>query len=98
MKEGWEVKKLGEIALFINGDRGKNYPSQRDFVDDGVPFINAGHIVGGNIDFSSMNYISEKKYNQLGSGKVINGDLLFCLPIDTPKPTTGHCTHCPSER
>ena len=19
-------------------------------------------------------------------------------PIDTPKPTTGHCTHCPSER
>lgn len=79
MKEGWEIKKLGEVAIFINGDRGKNYPSQRDFMDEGVPFINAGHIVGGDIDFTSMNYISEEKYNKLGSGKVLNGDMLFCL-------------------
>ena len=79
MKEGWEIKKLGEVATFINGDRGKNYPSQSDFVNDGIPFVNAGHLMGGEIDFTSMNYISEEKYNRLGSGKIINGDLLFCL-------------------
>ena len=79
MKQGWEIKKLGEVAIFVNGDRGKNYPSQHDFVDDGVPFINAGHLVGGSIDFASMNYISEEKYNQLGAGKIVNGDILFCL-------------------
>lgn len=79
MKRGWEIKKLGEVAIFVNGDRGKNYPSQHDFVDDGVPFINAGHLVGGSIDFASMNYISEEKYNQLGAGKIVNGDILFCL-------------------
>ena len=79
MKQGREIKKLGEVAIFVNGDRGKNYPSQHDFVDDGVPFINAGHLVGGSIDFASMNYISEEKYNQLGAGKIVNGDILFCL-------------------
>ena len=79
MKEGWVVKKLGEVATFINGDRGKNYPSQNDFVKEGIPFINAGHLVDGSVDFSSMNYISEEKYEKLGSGKIWNGDLLFCL-------------------
>ena len=79
MREGWTYKKLGEVATFINGDRGKNYPSQKDFVDNGIPFINAGHIMNGEIDFDSMNYITEKKYNSLNSGKVIDGDILFCL-------------------
>lgn len=79
MKHGWEIKKLGEVATFINGDRGKNYPSQNDFVKEGIPFINAGHLVDGSVDFSSMNYISEEKYEKLGSGKIWNGDLLFCL-------------------
>ncbi|MBR5654703.1 MAG: restriction endonuclease subunit S [Prevotella sp.] len=79
MREGWEYKKLGEVATFVNGDRGKNYPSQNDFVEDGIPFINAGHLKNGVIDFESMNYINEEKYDRLGSGKTKEGDLLFCL-------------------
>lgn len=79
MKEGWEYKKLGEVATFINGDRGRNYPSQNDFVESGVPFINAGHLNNGVIDFESMNYISNEKYNSLNSGKIKEGDILFCL-------------------
>ncbi|WP_052356974.1 restriction endonuclease subunit S [Xylanibacter brevis] len=79
MREGWTYKKLGDIATFINGDRGKNYPSQKDFVDKGIPFINAGHIMDGEIDFDSMNYITENKYNSLNSGKIVDGDILFCL-------------------
>ena len=35
---------LNEVALFINGDRGKNYPSGSDFKDKGIPFINAGDL------------------------------------------------------
>ena len=79
MKEGWEYKKLGEVAIFINGDRGKNYPSQKDFVEKGIPFINAGHIKDNIVDFGSMNYISKEKFLKLGSGKIQNGDILFCL-------------------
>ena len=75
-----EKVKLGEIALLINGDRGKNYPSQADITDDGeVPFVNAGHLNGMNIDFSDMNYISQEKYEKLSSGKFEKGDILYCL-------------------
>ena len=78
-EKGWEVKKLGEVCKFVNGDRGKNYPSVKDFIEEGFPFINAGHLLNGKVDFTEMNYISEEKYNLLNAGKIQNGDILFCL-------------------
>ena len=37
--------KLGDIAVLINGDRGKNYPSQKEIITSGgIPFVNAGHL------------------------------------------------------
>jgi len=77
--QNWLWVSLNAIAKFINGDRGKNYPSQKDFVHEGIPFINAGHLVNGKIKMSDMNYISEEKFNSLGSGKVCNNDILYCL-------------------
>ena len=79
LSENWQSVQLGEVAKFINGDRGKNYPSQDAFVSAGIPFINAGHIQNGNIDLESMNYISRERFNLLGSGKVQNDDILYCL-------------------
>ncbi len=76
---GWELVNLGKLGSFINGDRGKNYPSQEDFCDSGIPFINAGHIQDGNIDLDSMNYISEERFNLLGSGKIKPNDIVYCL-------------------
>lgn len=74
-----KLEKLGNICEFINGDRGKNYPSGKDFVNNGIPFINAGHIKNNKIDFQNMNYIGEEKYKILGSGKVRRNDILYCL-------------------
>lgn len=71
--------KLCDVCEFINGDRGKNYPSSKDFVDKGIPFINAGHIQDNDISFENMNYISKEKFNKLGSGKVKKNDILYCL-------------------
>ena len=79
LPKDWKCLQLGEITNFINGDRGKNYPSQNDFVDSGIPFINAGHIQNGNIHFESMNYISKERFDILGGGKVQNNDILYCL-------------------
>ena len=70
---------LSDICQFINGDRGKNYPSGEDFVQFGVPFINAGHIGDNKINFENMNYITEEKYEILGSGKIEKNDILYCL-------------------
>ena len=76
---GWKTKRLGDVCSFENGDRGKNYPSRSEFVNEGIPFINAGHLTEQGIDLSSLNYISKEKFDQLGSGKIITGDILFCL-------------------
>ena len=77
--EEWEVTTLGEICTFENGDRGRNYPSPESFVQDGIPFVNAGHLEDGKINVGDMNYITSENYNRLGSGKVQTGDILFCL-------------------
>ncbi len=36
--EHWAVSKLSYVAHGFNGDRGSNYPSGQDFVDEGIPF------------------------------------------------------------
>ncbi|SFP19550.1 restriction endonuclease subunit S [Pseudomonas borbori] len=77
--QGWERATFAQAAVFENGDRGKNYPSGSDFIGSGIPFINAGHLVDGAVDLSGMNYILEEKFEQLRSGKIRKGDLLFCL-------------------
>lgn len=75
-----EKVRLGDISILINGDRGKNYPSQSDIMDDGeIPFVNAGHLNGRDITFDKMNYISQDKYEKLSSGKFQKGDILYCL-------------------
>ena len=54
--------KLGDIAVLINGDRGKNYPSQKEIITSGgIPFVNAGHLNGRAIEFEAMNYITPEK-------------------------------------
>ncbi len=48
--EDWEVTKLKQLASFHNGDRGKNYPSGNDLVDEGVYFLTSNNIHGYYLD------------------------------------------------
>tara|TARA_R110001583_G_scaffold97096_1_gene241839 strand:- start:4206 stop:5387 length:1182 start_codon:yes stop_codon:yes gene_type:complete len=75
----WPTASLGDVATFINGDRGKNYPSKGSFISEGIPFISAGNLSNGELKPSSFNYISEECFNLLSNGKVIDNDILFCL-------------------
>ena len=77
--EDWRVSTLGKTCAFENGDRGKNYPSGASFAPNGVPFVNAGHLTEGRIRLSELNYISKESFDRLGSGKLMPGDILFCL-------------------
>ncbi|OBU27970.1 type I restriction endonuclease subunit S [Photobacterium kishitanii] len=80
LPNGWEWCKFGELSQFINGDRGKNYPNKNEYVSDGVPWINTGHIQSdGTLTTSDMNFITEEKFDSLRSGKVIPDDLVYCL-------------------
>jgi type I restriction enzyme S subunit len=77
--EDWRVVALGKVCNFENGDRSSNYPSPSSFVESGIPFINAGHVADGKIDSAAMDYITPESYRRLGGGKVVSGDILFCL-------------------
>lgn len=75
----WEWVRLGELCKLENGDRSKNYPSRDELVSNGIPFINAGHLKTGLVSLESMNYISPRSFDRLKSGKIRDGDILFCL-------------------
>ncbi|MCY1706313.1 restriction endonuclease subunit S [Pannonibacter sp. SL95] len=79
LPRGWVGATLDDFCDFENGDRGKNYSGRSTFVASGVPFISAGHLNNGHIDWEEMNYIPQTNYDRLGSGKVKSGDFLFCL-------------------
>ena len=70
---------LGEVVVFINGDRGVNYPKAKDYVPKGIPFFSASDLDGRKIDLSNAKFISEEAYEKLRNGKTNEGDILFCL-------------------
>ena len=72
---------LEDVCIFINGDRGKNYPSADKISknSNGIPFINAGLLTNNTVDWENMNYISEETYNKLRAGKIQKDDILYCL-------------------
>jgi type I restriction enzyme, S subunit len=75
----WSISTLDNAADFINGDRGKNYPSSSDYVASGIPFVSASDLDGRRIDLSGATFISQGAYDRLGNGKIEQGDILFCL-------------------
>ncbi|RXS41521.1 restriction endonuclease subunit S [Idiomarina sp. 29L] len=78
--EGWVWLRLGSVVSLINGDRGKNYPNKSEYVKQGIPFINTGHIdPDGTLSDERMNFISPEKYDSLGGGKTESTDLVYCL-------------------
>lgn len=78
--EGWQWIRLGSVVSLINGDRGRNYPNKSEYVEQGIPFINTGHInTDGTLADGRMNFISEAKYSSLSGGKTKSTDLVYCL-------------------
>lgn len=77
---GWVWVKFGELSEFINGDRSKNYPNKNEYVSQGMPWINTGHIEpSGILTSSEMNFITQEKFDSLRSGKIIETDIVYCL-------------------
>lgn len=75
----WEWVVLSQLVNLYNGDRGVNYPSKKDYVESGIPFINAGAIQDGRLDSSEFNYITQDKFDALRAGKIRKNDILYCL-------------------
>lgn len=84
--KGWEVKKLGEVAELINGDRSSNYPSGDDLKESGILFLNTKNITDDRIELVDPVFITEEKFNSLSRGKLQREDLVITL-----RGTLGSC-------
>lgn len=76
----WDEKKLGDKNLFqiIDGDRGRNYPKKSDFLNNGhCLFLNTKNVRPDGFDFRTTMFITEKKDNALGNGKLQRNDVLL---------------------
>ncbi|PKN91225.1 MAG: restriction endonuclease [Chloroflexi bacterium HGW-Chloroflexi-6] len=80
LPNGWKWVRLGDLCRLENGDRSKkNYPNKSALVSEGIPFVNAGHLVSGRIDRRTITFITKARFDRLRSGKFRDGDILFCL-------------------
>jgi len=78
--EGWEEKTLGDNNLveIIDGDRGKNYPTQKDFLDDGYClFMNTKNVRPNGFSFDTTMFINQAKDKAMGKGKLKRNDVVM---------------------
>ncbi len=82
----WEECKLSEIVNVMDGDRGKNYPKDVDFSEEGhTLFLNASNVTNQGFSFSNMQFITEDKSNRMRNGKLQLDDIVL-----TSRGSLGH--------
>ena len=76
---GWRSVALADAPVeIIDGDRGKNYPKQDDFLSGGYClFLNAGNVTADGFHFSTCAFISSDRDRQLGNGKLARRDVVL---------------------
>ena len=75
----WRLQTLDSAGIeFIDGDRGKNYPSQDDFLDIGhCLFLSTKNVRPNGFDFDDCQFISAEKDELLRKGKLNRGDIVL---------------------
>lgn len=78
--ENWRWVRLWDLCQFINGDRGKNYPSKDKLHASGeIPFISAINMHNGTVRKDNLLYADRMTYDRLGSGKLNENDFVICI-------------------
>lgn len=74
----WESKKIEELFNLIDGDRGKNYPSDKDFYDKGhTLFLDTGNVTKNGFLFNKNRFINKEKDDILRNGKLELNDFVI---------------------
>ena len=69
---------IGELAEIIDGDRGKNYPQQFEFLENGYClFLNTGNVTASGFSFENNQFISQEKCDLLKKGKLRRKDIVY---------------------
>ena len=69
---------MGELAEIVDGDRGKNYPQQHEFQNDGYClFLNTGNVTETGFSFENNQFISKEKSDMLRKGMLKRRDSVY---------------------
>ena len=69
---------LGDIADFIDGDRGKNYPTFDDFFEKGYClFLSAANVTSTGLDLENCVFITEEKDKIMNKGHLYRYDIVL---------------------
>ena len=77
--DSWEWVRFYNIVSFENGDRSKKYPVESDYVTEGIPFFGAKDMSDKYMSYNDVRFISEAKFEELGNGKLQDGDMICLL-------------------
>ena len=86
----WRSVALADSPVeIIDGDRGKNYPKQNEFLSRGhCLFLNAGNVTSDGFNFSSCAFISQDRDQRLRKGKLLRHDVVL-----TTRGTVGNSAY-----
>ena len=77
-EKGLPTSPMTELCEIIDGDRGKNYPKQEEFSEEGFClFLNAKNVTSNGFSFENCMYITEEKDKILRNGKLSRGDVVL---------------------
>jgi type I restriction enzyme S subunit len=90
MGDEWPRVAFADAPVeIIDGDRGKNYPKQADFLESGhCLFLNTGNVTIDGFDFSRCQFIAREKDKALRKGKIKRHDLVM-----TTRGTVGNVAY-----
>ena len=72
------VKPMTEVCEIIDGDRGKNYPTQEEFSDEGYClFLNAKNVTSNGFSFENCMFVTKEKDEILRKGHLNRGDVVL---------------------
>lgn len=77
--EDWGVNYLGTHSRLIDGDRGKNYPSSNDIVENGILFLSTANIKDNKLSITTTKFITQEKFDKLNKGKLKQKDIIITL-------------------
>lgn len=74
----WEKILLKDADIIISdGNYGEAYPKEKDFTNEGVPFIRVVNIQNSKLTFEDMRYISPSLHSKLLQGHLNENDILI---------------------
>lgn len=74
----WKSTRFGALGLDVSdGNYSSKYPSQSDFVVNGVPFLRANNLKFGMVSDDDIRFISKEQHSQITKGHLKQGDILI---------------------